>query len=943
MATATRGGALIGREWELAELARMLEQTRLLTITGAGGCGKTRLAIELAARFSQVEHASECVTVGLAGVTSEERVLEALLSALGARERFGSTPRQVLLDRVAGRRMLLVLDNCEHLRAAVGELAGRLLGAGAELKLLATSREPLALDQESVFGLCPLSLPEGDGDVGAVVRSEAGRLFVDRAASSDAAFALTPATARAVAEICRELDGLPLALVLAAARLDTLSAEQIARGLSERGRLSTARDGDEPSREHSLRASLDWSYSLLDERERALLRRLSVFRGGFTTAAAGAIAGGDDREDEVGHELRALAAKGLLVPLAAPGLVTPVSVPGLVAPVSVPGAERWTLLQTVAEYAAERLEREGEREQAADRHMLCYRAYAAQVSERVLEPDGHALVDQDAENLRVALDWAIAADHAGAVEIAASLMPHWILAEHYQRARSACLAVTSAAAGHGSAYREPDAWARALLHCGAGLVGLLSEDYAGALASTRAGLVLVEETREDGAKASCLLLSSMVLIQTGVDLQAGLQNAERAVELARLAGEPLGLAWALATLAVAATLCERFDAVDGAYRDFLGVAQACEHPRLRAWAEQAAAWAQVSVGSPARALEHIERAMTLEGEWPSMTHFQIVGFRVQALARLGRAEQALAEGADALRRAEESGALQAVPAIELALMVARFMSGDLDGAERCATGLLEMPQLHTLVLVRATLAQVALRRGDTEAAEAQARELQALADRLGSPREQALVQYIRGCAALRAGETSQGRERLHAALEVCAELGLERDAADVLDELALLALQGGDLERGGRLAGAAAGARARLSCAAPAGQLERLSAARSRIAGCPPQEVTRDEPAQNERWRSASEQGNGLGLAEAIAYARRGRGPRARPPVGWASLTPAEADVARLAAGGMSNPQIAAELFIARGTVKMHLSNVYRKLQVGNRVELAAVAAQRAA
>ncbi len=903
-------GPLIGRESELIQLEGMLACTRLLTVTGAGGCGKTRLVLELADRVSSREDGPECVVALLSSVADEEQLVDALLAAVGARERFGSRPTEVLLERVAGRRLLLVLDNCEHLVAEVGRLTAVLLDGAPEIRVLVTSREPLAIASERVFRLGPLSLPDVDGGVGAVVRSDAGRLFVSHAERIDQAFALTPTVAQAVARVCRELDGLPLALGLAAARLDALSVEEIADGLSRGGRLSAASGEDELCQHTSLRASLDWSCGLLDERERVLLRRLAVFSGGFTAVAASAVAAPELSETRVRDRLNALESKGLIVPV-----------------VPAHRQERWAFLQTVAEYAAAQLTRAGEREQIADRHLAHFLAYAAHADTLLLEAHGHERIDQETPNLRRALDRAMEHDPCGAVEIAASLMRHWILAEHYQEARSVCATVLAIGGVGGGG----DAAARAVVHCGAGLVGMLSEDYTGAIESTRAGLGLLDDVREAGAQAACLGFSSMVLIQTGLDLDEGLRNAERAVELQRSVEDLLGLALALVNLAVAAMLCERFDLLDAAYGEFLTIPRACEHARLRTWAEQAAAWARLTTGSLERALEHADRGLALEGEWPSMTHFQVLSFRIHALSRLGRTDQALREGAEAMRRAHESGALQAVPAIELALMVAELMHGDPDAAETRALRLLEMPHLHTLVLARETLACIALIRGDASEAETHAHELETIAGRSGSPRHNALAEYIRGCAAVQADETDRGRDLLHGALETYAELGLEREAADVLDELALLAASAGEGERAARLAAAAASARARLGCAPWPGASDRLDAARAKL------------PAgeQDGNWQAAWEQGQALSLADAIAYARRGRGSRDRPSSGWASLTPVELEVAQLAGSGISNPEIAMRLFIARGTVKMHLAHAYRKLGVANRTELATAIATR--
>lgn len=898
------GGPLIGRDAELAELEGMLARTRLLTVTGAGGCGKTRVALELADRVASAAGGLEYRLIELAYVASAEQLLDALLRAVGGRERFGSRPWQVLLDRLADRRMLFVLDNCEHLLAIAGRLVGELLQAAPAVQVLATSREPLGIEDESVFRLGPLSVPGDDGGIGAVVRSDAGRLFVERAARADAAFVLTPETARAVARICRELDGLPLALCLAAGRVQTLSASEAADGLARSGRLSVASDAEGLPQHRSVRASLEWSYSLLEEREQALLRGLSSFAGGFTVAAANAVAAPRLSETRVRVLLDALEAKGLIVALAGKD------------------GERWTFLETVREFASEQLAAEGEVEELADRHLAWFCAYA-ETADSLLLDDGHALIDEEAANVRLALALAFARDASSAVQLVAALTRHWILAEHFEEARAASAAALSAAGA------ETDAPERAVLHCAAGVIAMLGEDYAGAVGHTRMGLELVQQLDEPAAVAQCLQLSSMVLIETGLDLEEGLRNGERAVELQRSLDDPVGLAFALVNLAMAATLCERFDAVRSAYEEFLSVPAACEHPRLRTWGEHAAGWAEIAMGSPARGLVHSDRALALEGELPSMTHFQVVSLRIHALARLGRVQEALEEGERALVRARDSGALQAIPAIELALMVADYMRGEFGAAKERARALLEVPQVHTLALAHELLARMALARGDANEAAARARELEALAQRSGSARQHALAQWIAGCAARLAGELDRARELLHAALARDAELGLERDAADVLDELALLAASAGEGERAARLAAAAAAVRTRLGCTPLPRAIERLQEARTQCEGC-----------AADAWETAWQEGSALSLASAIAYARRRRGRRDRPAEGWESLTPAELGVAQLAASGISNPQIAAQLFISRSTVKMHLSNVYVKLHVANRVELAAAMAK---
>src|SRR6201996_9383133 len=304
---------LIGRERELVEVERMLGSARLVTVTGAGGCGKTRLSLEVAERAGSSALHGPAVVIEVASAVSAEQLVDATLRAVGARERVGCRPLQVLLECLVERRLLLVFDNCEHLAAAVGRVVQELLDGAPGLRALVASREPLGISGEEVFRLGPLSLPDPGGGVGAVVRSDAGRLFVDRAAAADAGFALTPGVARAVVRICHQLDGLPLALCLAAARVGAVSVGEGAEGLAGRGRLDTIAADGGSLHHYSVRASFDWSYQLLDAPERELLRWLSVFAGGFTVAGAHAVAGSLVDEGEVRRLLGSLEAKGLIV------------------------------------------------------------------------------------------------------------------------------------------------------------------------------------------------------------------------------------------------------------------------------------------------------------------------------------------------------------------------------------------------------------------------------------------------------------------------------------------------------------------------------------------------------------------------------------------------------------------------------------------------------
>ncbi len=350
--------SFVGRAGELAEVRALLERARLLTLVGFGGLGKTRLALEVATGVANA-YPDGVWLVELAPLTDARRVPQAVASVLGVREEPGRPVVEALLKHVAERRLLLILDSCEHLLQACAELTGPLLQSGPHLKLLATSRERLHLPGEASYVVRALALPEPNPviAVSALTEYEAVRLFVDRAVAAQPMFVLTRENAAAVADICRHVDGIPLAIELAAARARMLPVEKIAERLRDRLRLLTHGDRTALPHRQTLRAMIDWSYDLLTEPERALLRRLAVFAGGLTLEAAEAVgAGGDVEAIDVLDLLTELVEKSLVLVEA--------------------GAERYRLLDTVREYAQERLDESGDGDRTRTQHLMFYLEFA---------------------------------------------------------------------------------------------------------------------------------------------------------------------------------------------------------------------------------------------------------------------------------------------------------------------------------------------------------------------------------------------------------------------------------------------------------------------------------------------------------------------------------------------------------------------------------------
>ena len=406
--------SFVGRDRELLELQRELDRTRLLTLTGPGGAGKTRLALELAAQRCD-DFESGVRLVELAPVQDPALVVEETAAELGVQLRSERDPAEVIAEQVADQHLLLVLDNCEHVIDTCARLADRLLRACPNLHVLATSRERLRIDGEVAWRVPPLSLPESGGyqEPASLERFEAVRLFTRRAADASPGFALTAGNAQAVADICRGLDGMPLALELAAARTAALSPEQIAERLGDA--LALLRGGSRAglTRQQTLRATLAWSHDLLSEQEQILYRRLGVFAGSFGVEALEGICA-DDR-------LSAYDALDLLVRLVDKSLV---QVEAAI------GGHRYRLLETVRQDARERLTGAGERERLEAAHRAWYLALA-ESADRDVHPEvagdwPPSRLDVEYDNLRAALASAIRNDPQQALALASAMWWFWM-------------------------------------------------------------------------------------------------------------------------------------------------------------------------------------------------------------------------------------------------------------------------------------------------------------------------------------------------------------------------------------------------------------------------------------------------------------------------------------------------------------------------------------
>ena len=403
--------SFVGRERERETVRGLIEANRVVTLVGSGGCGKTRLAIQVGADL--LEKFPDGVRfVDLAPLADGSLVIGAIASAAAAKDEQGSATVETLIRSLDGMKTLVILDNCEQVTQACADAVANLLPAGPDVRMLATSRVALGLAGEMQWRVPSLSLPESAMTIDEVARCEAVQLFLDRAVAARTGFAMTAANAGPITEICRSLEGVPLAIELAAARTKALTPREIRDRLSDRFRLLTGGRG----RHQTLRSTIDWSYDLLSESERKLFRTLSVFAGGFDFAAMQAIGAEGDPLDQIEQ-------------LVDKSLVTVEQLSD--------DKSRYRLLETLRQYAAERLAEAGEEEDARARHYAHYLALAEQAYARRIEEEATSLarLELDHDDFRAALTWA-RADASKLLRLASALGWFWHLRSHYREGRA---------------------------------------------------------------------------------------------------------------------------------------------------------------------------------------------------------------------------------------------------------------------------------------------------------------------------------------------------------------------------------------------------------------------------------------------------------------------------------------------------------------------------
>lgn len=790
--------SFVGRERELGDLVRMLGTTRCLTLTGEAGSGKTRLAVQLAAEV--LEDYQGVWVVDLAVVPEPRLLPQAVAEAIGLREHAGRPVPESVVEFFRPRRALLVLDNCERMISPAAELAGTLLRACPRLRILATSREPLAVAGETVWRVPTLGVPPGGVvEAAALMQYESVRLFVERAAAAQPGFSLGPENAAAVAQICRRLDGIPLALELAAARVSALPAAQVAARLDDRFRLLTGGSRTALPHHQTLRAALDWSHDLLSDPERAMLRRASVFVGGWTLDAAETVCAGEG-----------VPAADVL------DLLTQLVNKSLASSDQERGEARFRMLDTIRQYAMDRLAEAGE----APRVLALHAAWAVALAERaepeLVGPQQIAWLDRlevEHDNLRAALERLTAEGSSdGALRLAGAVWRYWFTRGHWNEGRDWLERALR------SGRPEPTS-ARAKALYAAGALAWAQGDHRRSAELCGEALPLCRALGDhQGITIVLLFLGATALVRG--DHQAAVARFEESLALARQIGDAWGAAFALDTLGDLARIQGEYRRASGFYEQSLEMARSLGD-------RQRIASALNSLGVVATAQMDFDRAERLLGESHALYRelrdragIAVSLHRLAAVARLqGDRERAAAQYDESL---------------------ARFRKlGDQEGIAATVHG----------------LALVARANGDRDRATSLARESLAMFNRFGHKIGSAAVLHTLGTLARDDGDDQRAALLYRGSLSLRRTIGDRRGIEETLEGMAHVAAARRP-ERAVRLFAAAEAMRAAAGTPMPAGEQEPRDAAMA---------VLRAE--LGEAFEAAAAQGRAMTADEAIGYA----------------------------------------------------------------------------
>jgi predicted ATPase/DNA-binding CsgD family transcriptional regulator/tetratricopeptide (TPR) repeat protein len=898
----------VGRADEQRSLRDLVRRHRLVTLTGLGGSGKTRLATAVASALTD-EFENGVWFVDLAALAQPAEVDGAVAHVLRARTgNPGRSDRQAIVDGLRDRHALIVLDNCEHVLEASGELVSEVLGSCAAVHVLATSRELLDLHGESSWPVQPLSVPDNDG-TDSVWASESGELFADRARLAMPRFEVTETNAAAISRICHRVDGIPLAIELAAARLRTMPLDRIAADLD--GRLTALAGGghDVVARQQSLEASIAWSYDLLSPMEADVFRQLAVFHGGFALEAAEAVVAlPADPRHRTAELLGRLVDRSLVNHVVDRG-----------------GEDRYVLLETVRVFAAERLDREPSGDAVRDRHLRWMTEWCTTMGDQLEGPNvAVALrrVPVELPNIRAALRFAEERQLGAPIaSVLGALVWFWVWEGYHDECIGWLDRLEPLLETMTPSERLPASW------CG---VQISMSSYHHHRRTPELLARLVAESVEVGDARMLARANGVHALGTmyAVDVETFRPIAEDAIERCRATGDAFWMARLEAAIGYSYQLLGRNDLSIESIDRMGRLVRLTGNPVLTVQHLSHRSWNALAFGDfdavRADLVEMRRLYEPLEGCNVSLD----TGVGVQALmdVQCGLYDDARQALELLLQQLVRDGDYLGAAAPGFLLSTIYVAQGETEQAlfllDLGRPHLEESNPHHLRSLVVRGLALLAL--DDRDAARDLLTRALERAGQVGHLGIEVECRSMLGMLDRRDGDLRSASRSMHAALENALLLGYPVMLAGVLEELAGVELDSGRPENAARLLGAAEGLRAPRGAF---GRSIRQAVYDADVAGV----RVRLGEAVDEVWSV----GRSLPIKEVVALVlpdtREGR----RPTFGWDSLTPTERKVAELVAQGLSNPAIAERLLMGRETVKTHLSHIYTKLGISNRAELA--------